>query len=89
MAGNADGVSYVTRSALQKRYPSYVKRHKENHMHFESFYSSIILNKDFFYYDRAVPHNQYTIVHINSCITDYSKGHDVVIRVLNILQRMG
>ena len=60
MAGNADGVSYVTRSALQKRYPSYVKRHKENHMHFESFYSSIILNKDFFYYDRAVPHNTRT-----------------------------
>ena len=89
MAGNADGVSYVTRSALQKRYPSYVKRHKENHMHFESFYSSIILNKDFFYYDRAVPHNQYTIVHINSCITDYSKGHDVVIRVLNILRKNG
>ena len=47
MAGNADGVSYVTRSALQKRYPSYVKRHKENHMHFESFYSSIILNRGF------------------------------------------
>ena len=87
----ANGVSYVTKFALQERYPSYARLHGEDERHFESYYSSIILKKDYFWEDRQFPKDksEYTIVHVNSCITDFSKGHDVVIRVVKELRDQG
>lgn len=87
MAKKANGASYVTENALQRRYPSYVQLHGEDARHFCSYYSSIILNKEYFYYEREAmaSKKRFTLVHVNSCITDYSKGHDVVIRVLKRL----
>lgn len=87
----ANGVSYVTKEALQKRYPSYARLHGEDEKHFESYYSSIILKKDYIWRERTFPtgENGYTIVHVNSCVTDFSKGHDVVIRVVKELRDRG
>ena len=89
MARTANGASYVTQYALQKRYPSYVKLHGEDGKHFESYYSSIILKVEYFTERRKLPESPYTIVHVNSCITDFSKGHDVVIRMLRIIRDKG
>lgn len=87
----ANGVSYVTQFALQERYPSYAKLYGENKEHFESYYSSILLEEDYFWKERKFNSNkdQFTIVHVNSCITDFSKGHDVVIRAVKMLRDRG
>ena len=87
----ANGASYVTQFALQERYPAYAKLHGESKEHFESYYSSILLEEKYFWYDRKfdTKKNEYLIVHVNSCITDFSKGHDVVIRVIKELQNKG
>lgn len=88
---HANGVSYVTKYALQERYPSYARIHGEDKEHFESYYSSINLRKDYFWEKREFPKekSRYTIVHVNSCITDFSKGHDVVIRIVKTLNNKG
>ena len=90
-AKKANGVSYVTQSALQKHYPSFARMHGESEKHFESYYSSIILKKEYFWRERRYDPCQsvYNVVHINSCVTDYSKGHDVVIRTAKILRDRG
>lgn len=89
MARIANGASYVTQFALQKRYPSYAKLHGESKEHFESYYSSINLRSDYFVEHHKLPEPPYTIVHVNSCITDYSKGHDVVIKMLKKVRDRG
>ena len=89
MARTANGASYVTHYALQKRYPSYARLHGKSKNHFESYYSSIILKEDYFVENHMIPKEPYTIIHVNSCITDYSKGHDVVIRMLKIIRDKG
>ena len=87
----ANGVSYVTQFALQERYPSYVKLNGEDKKHFEAYYSSIMLTSDYFWNERKFDPNkeQFTIVHVNSCVTDFSKGHDVVIRAIKELHSKG
>ncbi len=80
MARRANGASYVTKFALQNRYPSAARLQKKGGYHFENYYSSINLKENYFYEDKRQPEAPYTIVHVNSCITDYSKGHDVVLR---------
>lgn len=47
------------------------------------------MRNDYFLKQHKLPTSPYTIVHINSCITDYSKGHDVVIKVLKIIRDAG
>jgi len=86
-ARTAFGVSYVTEKALQKRYPSYIKLYGADRIHFESYYSSIDLEDDYFWSQRSfdVSKKQFSIVHVNSCITDFSKGHDIVMRILKKL----
>lgn len=87
----ANGASYVTQFALQERYPSYAKLHGESKIHFEGYYSSILLNEDFFWKNRVFDSKkgEFTIVHVNSCVTDFSKGHDVVIRAVKELRNRG
>ena len=89
MARTANGASYVTQYALQKRYPSYAKLNGESKKYFESYYSSINLSREYFVEQHKQPKAPYTIVHVNSCITDYSKGHDIVIKMLKIIREKG
>lgn len=90
-AKNANGASYVTQFALQERYPSRARLIGESAQYFESYYSSIILKKDYFYYQREFDDKKdnFVIVHVNSCITDFSKGHDVVLKVVKGLREQG
>lgn len=87
----ANGASYVTEFALQKRYPSYARAHGESREHFESYYSSILLKQAYFWDNRKFDPNkeEFTIVHVSSCVTDFSKGHDVVIKVVKELRDRG
>lgn len=90
-AKKANGASYVTQYALQNRYPSHAKKYGETDQYFESYYSSIRLNKEYFWRERKLDTKKdiFTIVHINSCITDFSKGHDIVIKTLKELRERG
>lgn len=87
-AMRANGVSYVTQYALQARYPSYAKLHGESKEHFESYYSSILLKEEYFWDGRDFDPAKcnFTIVHVNSCVTDFSKGHDIVIQAAKELR---
>lgn len=90
-AARANGASYVTEYALQKRYPSYARLHGEDAEHFESYYSSINLRENYFWEDRNFDSmkGEFVIVHVNSCVTDLSKGHDVVIKTVKTLRDEG
>lgn len=87
----ANGTSYVTEFALQERYPSYARIYGEDQEHFESYYSSIILKEDYLFENRIFSQEKKNlkIVHVNSCITDFSKGHDIVIKVVEQLRKQG
>lgn len=90
-AKNANGASYVTQYALQERYPAHARIYGEDEKYFESYYSSILLKKDYFWRERRFEADKelFTIVHVNSCVTDFSKGHDVVIKTVKELRDRG
>ena len=44
----ANGISYVTEHAIQKHYPSYARLYGADKEHFDTFYSSVSLNKEYF-----------------------------------------
>ena len=88
----ANGVSYVTQFSLQKQYPSTARvLGKNTDEHFESYYSSIILNKEFFAKPRDFTKltKKIKIAHTANNINNYVKGHDVVINIVKKLQEKG
>lgn len=88
---HANGVSYVTQFALQKRYPSYAKFQGESKEHFESCYSSVNLPDD--YYGEAKKyrqiHSPIRIVHVTNSISNYVKGHRELISAAAELKKQG
>lgn len=89
---NANGVSYVTRYALQEQYPSRARVNGySSDKYFESYYSSIILKESFFAPKRNYSHivNKIKLVHTANNINNDVKGHDVVISVVKNLNEMG
>ena len=88
---HANGVSYVTQFFLQKEYPSYSIRYGEDKTHFDTYYSSIMLKKDFFgEAKKFVNHpKKYKIVHTANNVNNYIKGHDVLINAVKILRDGG
>lgn len=91
MSARANGASYVTKEALQRRYPSRARTHGESEFAFESYYSSIILDKSFLSSSKKLEANKNGIelVHTNSSIIDFSKGHHIVIDTIKILREKG
>lgn len=86
MAAKANGASYVTKLALQERYPARARIIGESDEAFESFYSSISLKRSFITEKKIYGNSKSIIlVHTNSCITDFSKGHHIVIDTIKIL----
>lgn len=83
----ANGVSYVTKEALQKRYPCRSFKDK-NPLFFHSYYSSIDLNDDFFGNARKYEYNSnIKIIHIANNIGNFVKGHKELIESLAILKK--
>ncbi|WP_455591227.1 glycosyltransferase family 4 protein [Bacteroides sp.] len=81
---NADCASYVTEFGLQRIYPDL----KLNH--YETFYSSVELDKEFFFQGRIFDRKEtITICHVSNSIQSYLKGHMTVIKVIKKLSDLG
>lgn len=88
----ANGASYVTKYYLQNKYPSHAKKQGKNTKRFfESYYSSIDLKKDFFYYNRVFKKqfDVLNIIHIANSINNENKGHRILIDICKQLQDLG
>lgn len=88
----ANGVSYVTQFALQKQYPSTARiKGKNTNEYYETYYSSITLNKDYFFEPRDYSKlgNKIKLIHTANNIKNTVKGHDVVINVVKKLNDVG
>ena len=88
---NANGVSYVTKKALQKRYPSKARLIGQNEKYFEEYYSSIDLSNDYFNKEKNNNQDYKTIeiVHVSNAINNHVKGHDEIIKAVHTLKTMG
>lgn len=87
----ANGVSYVTQYSLQKIFPSYAAIHGESKQHFESYYSSIDLQKKYFYSSRDYTKHEgsFKIIHVANQMNNEVKGHKIVIDVTRRLKELG
>lgn len=86
----ANGVSYVTKEALQKRYPSTARLKGESKYYFESYYSSVNIPADYFGELRKYQKkNIYNIVHVTNFIGNHVKGHEELIEAVGVLKQKG
>lgn len=87
----ANGVSYVTKKALQERYPSYARLHGADAYHFETYYSSVNIPEN--YYSDARIYQQkdspYLISHVTNFIGNQVKGHKELILAIARLKELG
>lgn len=85
----ANGVSYVTKYALQNRYPSYARLHGESDSHFEEYYSSVNIPELYFgtpkEYSNA--HKPMKVVHVTNFIGNHVKGHEELIDAVAALEK--
>mgnify|MGYP003303977431 CR=1 FL=1 len=83
---NANGVSYVTRFDLQKKYPAYSLIHGNDEKHFSEYYSSIRLKKDYYYKVREfINIRKLRIIHVANNMNNYIKGHKTALEVVQKL----
>lgn len=81
---NADGVSYVTKNALQQIYPAFKKGH------FESHYSSVEIPEWFYSQPRKyIDKRPFVICHVSNPIKTFTKGHKTVIETVKLLNEKG
>ena len=86
----ANGVSYVTRSALQNRYPCRAILRGETKKYFTGSYSSANISKEFFgESDMFRIKERYTFIHVANNINNYVKGHRDAIKIVKLLQNKG
>lgn len=88
----ANGVSYVTKSFLEKKYPSKSIIEGETEQYFDSYYSSIKLDDSFF----GIPKNYHDIgshplrlIHVASAINSDVKGHSTLLKIVKMLKERG
>lgn len=88
MAKKVNGVSYVTEKFLQSKYPANNRKKKKEF--FESYYSSIDLNNDFFGKPKTyATKKEYIISHTANISNTMSKGQDILIKAVGILNKKG
>jgi len=86
----ANGVSYVTKKALQSRYPCYKLRHKDDENHFATHYSSVNISDSDGYEPKIYEKkSKYVLIHSSNVFTTYSKGHIEAIKVVKNLNDCG
>ena len=86
----ANGVSYVTKNAIQKYYPSHAHKYGETDRYFTTYYSSISLDESYFLSPRSFRKK----TSLSLCISDAAmngerKGERVVIKVVHELRKSG
>ena len=86
MCLKANGVSYVTKEMLQRKYPSYVRKFNyTGNKYFESYYSTINLYKENFKmknWNNMNKPKEFIITHIGSMAT-HRKGQKRLIQIAN------
>ena len=86
----ANGVSYVTKTYLQEKYPSYIRIYGKDERHFESYFSTIKLEKNYYAEPRFyVGKNNFNIIHVSNHMNNNLKGHIVLIKAFDILIKKG
>lgn len=88
----ANGVSYVTKYFLEKRYPSRSILYGESLNFFDSYYSSIKLDESFFGRAKVfddIGSRELKIIHIASAINSDVKGHSTLLKVIKQLCEKG
>lgn len=86
----ANGVSYVTKHTIQKHYPCFVSLYGADDSHFESYYSSVSLNDEYYGTKRNYIGNEEFIL----CLSDvsmntYRKGEKTLISAVKYLVEDG
>lgn len=78
----ADGVSYVTKEYLQKKYPSHNRKYlKTDYGYFESYYSTIRLSDGYFSLPRDYSKKKhFEIIHTANNMNNALKGHEILIK---------
>ena len=83
----ANGVAYVTRYALQKRYPAGAQTDKTR---FESYYSSANIPESFYMKPKKYEKKEmFLLLHVANSISSYVKGHREAIEVVQNLNSQG
>lgn len=88
----ANGVSYVTQFFLEKEYPSHSIKYGESEKYFDSYYSSIKLDKSFFGTPKkfsGIENRTIELIHIASAINSDVKGHSTLLHVVAELKKRG
>lgn len=89
---SANGVSYVTKHILQKKYPCTAMIQGESVERFTAAISNVDISEDSFYRERnyTTPIKPLRILHISNNIEENSgKGHEECLQVLSKLSRKG
>ncbi|WP_298824710.1 glycosyltransferase family 4 protein [uncultured Planococcus sp.] len=86
----ANGVAYVTKEYLQKRYPSKSILNEESARFFHTNYSSVVINKNLIGEPKKylIP-NKLTISHVANSFSSYGKGHVILMDVVKKLNDNG
>lgn len=87
----ANGVSYVTKYALQKEYPCQSILNRQSTKYFDSYYSTIMLDSSYFTKPRNYDNHDkvYNIIHVANNMNNNVKGHEILIRAASLLIERG
>ena len=88
----ANGVSYVTKDFLEKKYPSKSILEGETLDYFNSYYSSIKLDETFFGNPKSfadIAMRELKLIHVASAINSDVKGHSTLLKIVKILVERG
>lgn len=87
---NANGVAYVTKEAIQKHFPSYVRLYGEKAGYFETYYSSVALGNDAFTGPRDyLGKKEFTLIMTDAAMNSGRKGELVFIECIRRLKEQG
>lgn len=87
---NANGVSYVTKAAIQKNYPSAAQIKGENEQYFETYYSTITLSDKAFSCPKQYKNkSEIKVAFSNVSMNSHRKGEPVLIKAIALARNEG
>jgi len=90
MCLQANGVAYVTKEYLQKKYPSNKMLNPGDDNYFDTYYSSVELKDDSFGKPKKyVGKKHFVISHVANTFASYGKGHTILMKALKLVRERG
>jgi glycosyltransferase involved in cell wall biosynthesis len=87
---SANGVSYVTKDALQRRYPCRAILERDSDNYFTTYYSTVSLNTQLKYEAKEYTQKKsFKLIHISNAFTTYGKGQMECIEAVSLLVKSG